>query len=87
MKQSLLFILTASILVSIAVGIAEIQGTDTATNLNSAKSNVYRDISVQATGDDSQATFEQSNTNQETASENNCSEGAECSISISYNTG
>jgi len=42
---------------------------------------------VQATGDDSQATFEQSNTNQETASENNCNEGAECSISISYNTG
>ena len=31
------------------------------------KSNIYRDISVQATGDDSQATFEQSNTNQETA--------------------
>ena len=83
MKQSLLFILTASIIVSIAVGIAEIQGTDTATNLNSAKSNVYRDISVQATGEDSQATFEQSNNNQETASENNCSEGAECSISIS----
>ena len=59
MKQSLLFILTASIIVSIAVGMAEIHGTDTATNLNSAKSNVYRDISVQATGDDSQATFEQ----------------------------
>ena len=45
MKQSLLFILTASILVSIAVGKAEIQGTDDATNLNSAKSNIYRDIS------------------------------------------
>ncbi|MGA8842411.1 MAG: hypothetical protein WB511_02420 [Nitrososphaeraceae archaeon] len=58
MKQSLLFILTASILVSIAVGIAEIQGTDTATNLNSAKSNIHTDISVQANGDDSQTTFE-----------------------------
>ena len=89
MKQSLLFILTASILVSSAVGIAEFQGIDAATNLNSSKSksNVYRDISVQATGEDSQATFEQSNNNQETASENNCSEGAECSITISYNTG
>jgi uncharacterized protein with ParB-like and HNH nuclease domain len=58
MKQSLLFILTASILVRIAVGIVEIQGTDAATNLNSAKSNIHRDISVQANGDDSQATFE-----------------------------
>ena len=86
MKQSLLFILTASILVSSAISIAEIQGTDAATNLHSSKSNVYRDISVQATGDDSQATFEQSNNNQETASENNCS-GGECSISVSYNTG
>ncbi len=87
MKQSLLFILTASILVSSVVGIAEIQGIDAATNLNSAKSNLHRDISVQANGDDSQTTFEQSNNNQETASENNCSEGAECSITISYNTG
>ena len=87
MKQSLLFILTASILVSSAVGIAEIQGTDAATNLNSAKSNIHTDISVQANGDDSQTTFEQSNNNQETASENNCSEEAECSITISYNTG
>ena len=86
MKQSLLFILTASILVSSAVSIAEIQSTDAATNLNSSKSNIYRDISVQANGDDSQASFEQSNNNQETASENNCS-GGECSISISYNTG
>ena len=86
MKQSLLFILTASILVSSAVGIAEFQGADAATNLHSSKSNIYRDISVQATGDDSQATFAQSNNNQETASENNCS-GGECSISVSYNTG
>ena len=86
MKQSLLFILTASILVSSAIGIAEFQGTDAATNLHSSKSNVYRDISVQASGDDSQSSFEQSNTNQETASENNCSEG-DCSISVSYNTG
>lgn len=86
MKQSLLFILTASILVSSAVGIAEFQGIDAATNLNSSQSNVYRDISVQATGEDSQATFEQSNNNQETASENNCS-GGECSISVSYNPG
>ena len=86
MKQSLLFILTASILVSGAVSIAEFQGTDAATNLHSSKSNIYRDISVQASGDDSQATFEQSNSNQETASENNCS-GGECSISVSYNTG
>ena len=75
MKQSLLFILTASILVSSAVGIAEIQNTDAATNLHSSKSNVYRDISVQATGDDSQAAFEQSNNNKENATENNCSEG------------
>jgi hypothetical protein len=52
MKQSLLFILTASILVRIAVDIAEIQGTDAATNLNSAKSNIHRNISVQANGDD-----------------------------------
>ena len=87
MKQSFLFILTASILVGSAVSIAEFQGTDAATNLHSSKSNVYRDISVQATGDDSQAAFEQSNTNQETASENNCNEGAECSISVSYNDG
>jgi hypothetical protein len=87
MKQSLLFILVASILVGSIVAIAEVQGTYAATNLNSSKSNVYREISVQATGDDSQATFEQSNNTQETASENNCSEGAECSISISYNTG
>ena len=86
MKQSLLFILTASILVSSAIGIAEFQATDAATNLHSSKSNVYRDISVQASGDDSQSSFEQSNTNQETASENNCSEG-DCSISVSYNTG
>jgi hypothetical protein len=86
MKQSLLFILTASILVCSALIIANIQGTEAAKNLNSSKSNIYRDISVQASGDDSQASFEQSNNNQETASENNCSEG-ECSISISYNTG
>jgi len=58
MKQSLLFILTASILVSSAVGKAKIKSTDTATNLNSAKSNIHRDISVQANGDDSQTTFE-----------------------------
>ena len=87
MKQSLLLILTASILVSSAVSIAEFQGTDAATNLHSSKSNLYRDISVQASGDDSQAVFEQSNNNRETASENNCSEGAECSISVNYNTG
>jgi uncharacterized membrane protein len=85
MKQSLLFILTASILVSSVISIAEIQYTDAATNLHSSKSNVYRDISVQASGDDSQASFKQSNTNKETASENNCN-GAECSISVSYNT-
>jgi len=83
----LLFILTASILVCSALIIANIQGTEAAKNLNSSKSNIYRDISVQASGDDSQASFEQSNNNQETASENNCSEGAECSISVSYNTG
>jgi hypothetical protein len=58
MKQSLLFILTASILVSSAVGIAEFQGIDAATNLNSSKSNIHRDISVQANGDNSQTTFE-----------------------------
>ena len=85
MKQSLLFILTASILVS-ATSIAGIHSTEAAKNLNSSKSNIYRDISVQASGDDSQATFKQSNINKETASENNCS-GGECSISISYNTG
>ena len=87
MKQSLLFILTASILVSSALGIAEVQSTDAATNLNYSKSNIYRDISVQASGDNSQASFEQTNINKETASENNCSDGAECSISVSYNTG
>jgi hypothetical protein len=80
MKQSLLLILTASILVSSAIGIVKIQNTDAATNLHSSKSNVYRDISVQASGENSQASFEQSNINKETASENNCS--AECSISI-----
>ena len=86
MKQSLLFILTASILVSSAISIAGIQGTDAAKNLNSSKSNIYRDISVQASGDNSQASFEQTNINKETAAENNCS-GGECSISVSYNTG
>ena len=86
MKQSLLFILIASILVSVALAIVEVQSTDAATNLNNSKSNIYRDISVQASGDNSQASFEQTNINKETASENNCSEG-ECSISVSYNTG
>ena len=85
MKQSLLIILTASILVG-AISIAGIDSTDAAINLNSSKSNIYRDISVQATGDSSQASFEQSNINKETASENNCS-GGECSISVSYNNG
>jgi hypothetical protein len=87
MKQSLLFVLTASILVSVALAIVQVQGTDAATNLNNSKSNIYRDISVQASGDGNQASFEQSNIDKETASENNCSEGAECSISVSYNTG
>jgi hypothetical protein len=86
MKQSLLFILTASILVSSALAIVEVQSTDAAINLNSSKSNIYRDISIQASGDNSQASFEQSNINKDTASENNCS-GGECSISVSYNTG
>jgi hypothetical protein len=86
MKQSLLFILTASILVSVALAIVEVQSTDAATNLNNSKSNIYRDISVQASGDNSQASFEQTNINKETASENNCN-GGECSISVSYNTG
>jgi len=86
MKQSLLFILIASILVSVALAIVEVQSTDAATNLNNSKSNIYRDISVQASGDNSQASFEQTNINKETASENNCS-GGECSISVSYNTG
>jgi len=84
MKQSLLFLLTASILVT-AISIAGIQSTDAATNLNSFKSNVYREISVQASGENSQASFDQSNINKETASENNCS--TECSISVSYNIG
>jgi len=87
MKQSLLFLLTASILVSSTIIIVGIQNTDAATNLNNSKSNIYRDISVQSSGDASQASFDQSNIDKETASENNCSEGAECSISVSYNTG
>jgi hypothetical protein len=61
MKQSLLFILTASILVSGTIIIVGIQNTDGATNLNNSKSNIYRDISVQASGDASQASFDQSN--------------------------
>jgi hypothetical protein len=86
MKQSLLFILVASSLVGCVVAIIEVQSTDAATNLNSSKSNIYREISVQASGEGSQASFEQSNINKDTASENNCS-GGECSISVSYNTG
>ena len=85
MKQSLLFILAASVLVS-AISIATIQNTDAGKNLNSSKSNIYRDISVQASGENSQASFEQTNINKETLSENNCTEG-ECSISVSYNPG
>jgi hypothetical protein len=86
MKQSLLLILVTTMLAESIVAIAEVQRTDAAVNLNSSKSNIYRDISVQASGDNSQASFEQTNIDKETASENNCN-GGECSISVSYNTG
>ena len=83
MKQSLLFILITSILIG-AISLAGMHTIDAATNLNSSKSNIYRDISVQASGENSKASFEQSNINKETASENNCS-GGECSISVLSN--
>ena len=66
---------------------AGIQSAEGAKNLNSSKSNIYRVITTEASGDNSQATFQVINVDQDSAGDNNCGGGAECSNSNSNNNG
>lgn len=87
MKESLLLILGIVILVGsmvIATGIQSIEG---AKNLNSSKSNIYSAITTQTSGDNSPATFQVINVDQDSTSDSNCDGGSECSNSISNNNG
>ena len=87
MKESLLLILGIFILVGsmvIATGIQSIEGGK---NLNSSKSNIYREITTQTSGDNSPATFQAINVDQDSSSDNNCDGGSDCSNSISNNNG
>ena len=87
MKESLLLIFGIFLLIGSMVIAAGIQSTEGAKNLNSSKSNIYRAITTQASGDNSQATFHVINVDQDSAGDNNCGGGAECSNSNSNNNG
>jgi hypothetical protein len=77
-----IFLLIGSIVIT-----SEIQSTEGAKNLNSSKSNIYRAITTQTSGDNSPATFHVINVDQDSSADNNCDGGSECSNSISNNNG
>ena len=87
MKESLLLMLGIFLLIGSMVIATGIQSTEGAKNLNSSKSNIYRAITTQTSGDNSPATFQVINVDQDRTADNNCSGGAECSNSISNNNG
>ena len=87
MKESLLLILGIFLLIGSMVIATEIQSIEGAKNLNSSKSNIYRAITTQTSGDNSPATLQVTSVDQESASDNNCSGEAECLNSISNNNG
>jgi hypothetical protein len=81
MKESLLLILGIFLLIGSMVIVTGIQSIEGGKNLNSSKSNIYRTITIQTSGDNSPATFNVVNIDQDSSADNNCDGESECSNS------
>jgi hypothetical protein len=86
MKQSLLVITTAILLLGGVVTIALIQSVEAA-GINTTRSNIKSAEAKDVRGNDNQLNEQDSNVNQYSIVENNCGDGAECSGSATNTNG